>query len=379
MARNIDVFAPTDLARIAINNRIIRSATDEGMADENGAPTELFMKTYKKLADGGVGCIITTYMGVIDGAVPMHNMILIDSDEKMGKLSELVDLVHSSGCPIISQIAHAGTHSISGKVDISKIDVGEIRHIRDAFVSAAIRASRIGFDGVQIHCAHGYFLSECLSPHTNKRKDDWGGSEENRFRILAEIVQGIRAELPDYPVFVKMNGSERAKNGIKPETAVSIAKRMEAVGIDGIEVSCSLGEGMGPMHGDAPVDMMFDDYPSLARIPKFLVPLVKPIIRRTVKVDEPRKLYNLPATKLIRDAVSIPVIAVGGIHDLSEIEEVINDHGIDYVAMSRPLILEPDLISKYRSGKSHQSKCIHCNCCIIGVHQRPLKCYYGRG
>lgn len=375
MTRHIDVFEPTDFAGIRVNNRIFRSATDEGMADDNGFPTEQLMRLSEDLAEGGVGCIFTTYMGVEDGAVPMKNMALIDSDDKIPLLSEMASRVHALGCPIVCQIAHAGSRSLSGKVKVSKISETEIVRIRDMFIDSAIRAHKAGFDGVQLHCAHGYLLSEFLSPATNRRKDGWGGDEVKRFRIVAGIIAGISSILPGYPIMVKMNGSEDVKNGVTPEMAVRTAKMMEDAGINGIEVSCSLGEGLGPMHGDVPMEMMFDDLPGVKGTPRIFKPVMRILIKRTVKINGPRRMYNVQAAEMIRAAVKIPVVAVGGIHDMNEIEEVVNQMNIDFVAMSRPLIIEPNLISKYKEGKAKRSRCTECNRCVIGVHQRPLKCY----
>ncbi len=373
-----DIFAPAELAGITVRNHLFRSATDEGMADENGFPTDRFMNLYRKLAEGGVGCIFSTYMGVEKGAVPMEHMVLIDTDDKVERLKELTDMVHSHGCPIICQIAHAGTHSIAGSVDIDKLSEERIHGLIQSFISAAKRSKDAGFDGVQIHCAHGYLLSETLSPYTNHRKDAWGGSEENRFRMVSEIIAGIRRELPDYPLMVKMNGSEEPKGGLDATMAAGIAKRMEDAGIDAIEVSCSIGIGLGPMHGDVPVEMMLDDLPKFSKTSKALRPIMRTLIKKSVKMQEPRRMYNIPAAKTIKGVVDIPIIAVGGIHDMSEIREAFDIHGMDFVALSRPLIAEPDLIKKYAQGTSDRSLCTDCNKCIIGVHCRPLVCYRDR-
>ena len=372
------IFAPTTLGGIQLRNRIIRAATDESMGDANGFPTDKLTALYERLAKGEVGAIITGYIAVAEnGKSTFPGMCTLETDDKIPAYMALTDAVHQYGTPIIAQIAHCGAQGAAryGKVCALKED--EIRTIIRQFIDAAIRASKAGFDGVELHCAHGYLLSEFLSPKKNKRRDSWGGSAENRFRIVDEILRGIKTVLPQFPVWVKLNGTE--KGGITEDQAAGYAAMMEQAGADAIEVSCGLSEDVFMFaRGRVPFDMICHDYPAVKNLPAPLMKLAKPLVNKILEPPAPKRLYNLSAARRIKAKVHVPVIVVGGIHDLHEIESVIGGHGLDAVSLSRPLILEPTLVQKYKSGKQSEAKCIECNYCVIGISQRPLRCYYGK-
>lgn len=381
MNDKIDVFEPATLAGIKLNNRILRAATDEGLADEYGNPTEKLTKLYEKLVKGGVGGIITGYMSVSkDGEAIMPGMVMIESDKRIIKLAEVVESVHEMGAPIICQIAHCGRNGVAGKsFNVNRISEETIKRVIKDFVDASIRAEKAGFDAVELHLAHGYFLSEMLSGHTNKRKDQWGGSTENRAKIVQDIMNGIRKQLPHYPVFVKVNGDEIYNNGIHPKEAAKIAQLLESSGVNAIEVSCGIDwKQMGPSRGKIPVDMLMHNYPGIKDLPKPVKTMTKPLLPVIMKEVNTDKKYNVPAAKVIKESVNIPVIVVGGIHDLDDIESTINEDGIDFVSMSRPLILEPGLINKFKEAKAQKAKCLSCNYCLAGLYGGPMRCYYGK-
>lgn len=378
-----DVFAPAELAGIRFQNRVIRSATMEDGADDKGFPTEGLTKKYLALAKGGVGGIITGFMGITaEGKAQQPGMVLLDDDAKIGPLKSLTDAVHEASVPIIAQIAHCGRNSVSGrKFDVNKMSDAELEKMITDFIAATVRTQKAGFDGVQVHFAHGYFLSEVLSPAANHRTDKWGGSEEKRFYVGERIISGIKKELPGYPIFVKIHGEDGVKNGIHADEAVRVAKRMEEAGVSAIEVSRGLSvmNSMGPVYGRVPAEMILKVYPQMMGLPGFVKKLMKPMLPKMMKTVEPApRRYNVDAAKEIKEAVHIPVIVVGGIHDFSEIEKTINEDGIDFVSMARPLILEPGLIGKYKEGKAQKAKCIECNHCIIGISTGNLKCWYGK-
>ena len=376
-----DVLKPCELAGIKLNNRILRAATDEGLADESGNPTEKLIRLYEKLAKGGVGGIITGYMSVSkDGKSVMPGMLMIEADERITELAEVVKRVHAMGTPVIAQIAHCGRNGVAGKAfHVNRISEETIQLVINDFANAAIRVQKAGFDGVELHLAHGYFLSEMLSPHTNKRRDQWGGSTENRVRIVIEILQKIRSELPDFTLLVKLNGDEMYKDGIHPEEAARISGILEKHGVDAIEVSCGIDwKQMGPARGAIPAEMILQHYPGIRELPKPIKKVLKPILPAMMKEVSTERKYNVPAAKIIKETAGVPVIAVGGIHDLADIESTINEDGIDFVSMSRPLILEPGLINKYRQQKEQKAKCLSCNYCLVGLYGAPLRCYYGK-
>lgn len=381
MIKQINIFEPVELAGIKFSNRVLRAATEEGLADLDGNPTEKLIKLYENLIKGGVGGIITGFMSVSeDGKSTIPGMVMIESDERIPQLAVLVERLHKMSSPVIAQIAHCGRNGVAGKkFNVNKISENTIERVKNDFVKATVRAKKAGYDGVELHLAHGYFLSEMLSAHTNKRKDKWGGGIDKRVRIVEEIMDDIRKELPDYPIFVKVNGDEIYKDGIHADEAARVAILLEKCGVNAIEVSRGIdGKQMGPLRGEVPVEMILTRYPVIKDLPKPIKSIAKPILPTLMKEEKKASKYNVPAAKIIKDSVSIPIIAVGGIHDLEDIESTINEDGIDMVSMSRPLILEPGLIGKFKEKKSHEAKCISCNYCIIGLYNDPLKCYYGK-
>jgi 2,4-dienoyl-CoA reductase-like NADH-dependent reductase (Old Yellow Enzyme family) len=386
------VFEPIKLAGITFSNRIIRSATFEGMSDKDGKPTEQCLKKYEALARGGVGGIITGFIGVSQQGKASDNMAMIDKAENVDTFKEITKRMHEMGTPIIAQLNHCGGQSKEESshmpvVAPSKISdykanemtKAEILDVIEAFVQGIKRAKEADFDGVQVHMAHGYLLSEFVSPRMNRRDDEWGGSIENRFRIVKTIFEKARKEVGNYPIIVKLNGYETLKNGITIEESVKITKLLEQVGCDGIEVSNgTLKAGLATMRGQVPWKMIVAQNEKLNKMPEFMKNFVGIVAKKTVPQPQPKNLYNLEAAMSIKKAVNIPVILVGGITKLEEIEELINNDKCDAVSLCRPFIIESDLVNKFKEGKQTQSKCIQCNFCIIGCEKGPLKCYYGK-
>lgn len=249
------LFNETKISGLAVSNRIIRSATHDGLADENGAPSDKLIAKYEHLAKNGVGCIITGYAAVSrNGVSPYPRMMKIFDDGVIEKYRELTEAVHRHSVPVILQIAHCGRQTSSKAIGLQKVAPSNVLHafypdkakelteseilgIIDDFVSASVRAEKAGFDGVQLHGGHGYLLHDFLSPYGNRRKDRWGGSLENRCRIVEMIIKGIK-EKTSLPVWIKISAEDNRKNGMRIDSSVEICKRLEAAGCDAIEVSC---------------------------------------------------------------------------------------------------------------------------------------------
>ncbi len=395
---NNRVLESFTIGNVKLRNRILRSATHEGMADESGQPEDRLIELYRRLAKGGISGIITGYTGIQqDGKSSFHNMLMIDSDKKMEYFKKLTGEVHKEKVPIFLQIAHCGratSSRITGKPTVApsslkdkiyaelpvELDDKAIEEIIDNFVKAALRAKNCGFDGVQLHLAHGYLLSQFLSSYSNRRKDKWGGTLENKFRIIKEIISRIKKSEPDYPVFVKMNGYDGRKNGMRVGEAARIAKMLEDAGCNAIEVSCGFPEdGFMAMRGPRiPFDAIFgylDKYKDMPAIAKSFMKLLSQLF---VKEEKNLFSFNVNAAVEIKKAVSIPVIAVGGIHRIEDIENAIINKKLDAVSMCRPLIIEPDLVNKFKEGRSTEARCIKCNYCVILIAKYPVRCYYGK-
>jgi 2,4-dienoyl-CoA reductase-like NADH-dependent reductase (Old Yellow Enzyme family) len=393
-----NVFEEGKIAGITLKNRIIRSATHEGMADEKGRPTENLIKTYELLAKGGVGAIITGFVGIMqNGKSPSGSMVMIDTDDNIDSFKEIVNRVHTYDTPIILQIAHCGRQTrskITGYQTVApsairdklytedkphELTESEIWEIINNFVLGIERAKKSGFDGVQLHIAHGYLLSSFLSPHMNRRKDRWGDNTESRFRIVKEILLKARGRVGNYPILAKINGYEKSTEGIKTGEAIKVSQYLEEFGCNAIEVSCGIAEeGFVMSRGDFPFEIIAVDNFKMKKIPGILKPLFKLILKNQLASPQPYELYNLETAEKIRKQVNIPVIVVGGIRKLDDIKNIIENQKCEFVSMSRPFIIEPTIVNKFKEGKQTQSKCINCNYCLIGLEGRPLKCYYGK-
>lgn len=393
-----DVFEKTTLAGIPLNNRILRSATCEALADEEGRPTEALEHLYVNLARGGVGAIITGLTGVQPDGKAFRNASMFHRDDYISDYQRLVNQVHQHQTPIILQVCHAGrqtSSAVSGHKPVSpssrrdklffleaprKLDENAIQALINSFVDTIARAQEAGFDGVQIHAAHGYMLSQFLTPYINTRRDRWGGNTENRFRIVAEIMEKARKRVGDFPILAKINSDDGNRNGTDLSEAIRIAMLLEAHGVDAVEVSCGVAEDMFHIvrvH-DKPVKAFFELVPEVSRLPgpvKAMAAVPAPLF---VKTFRPVDNYNVTAAESIRAQVGIPVIVVGGIKRLADIEDIIGNARADYVSMSRAFVNDPAIVNKFQSGEARESSCISCGYCVLGINGAPLKCYYGK-
>jgi len=286
-------------------------------------------KIYEELADGGVGLIITGFTSVSADDRYMEGMMRLSDDSLIPQYRKLVDLIHSKGTPVISQLALGAYYRKSEslrQVEPDEMEKDEIHEVVRQFIDAAARAQKAGFDGVQIHLAHFFFLSRFLSPAVNHRTDEYGGSTENRFRIAREILEGIKKEAPNLHVTAKVNSSDFVPGGIDEEESLRIGKMLERAGIDSIEVS---GNGTSVQGVRAHRD----------------------------------EGYFAPFAARLAEEVSVPVIVVGGFRALDTMEYVLNHSKVELISMSRPLLREPDLPNKMKADPNVVSACISCNGC----------------
>ncbi len=393
------LFNETKISGITLKNRIIRSATHDGLADENGAPSDKLIAKYEHLAKNGVGCIITGYAAVSrNGVSPYPRMMKIFDDGVIEKYRELTEAVHRHGTPAILQVAHCGRQTSTKAIGLQKVAPSNVLHafypdkakeltdneilgIIDDFVAAAVRAEKAGFDGVQLHGGHGYLLHDFLSPYGNRRKDRWGGSLENRCRIVEMIIRGIK-EKTALPVWIKISAEDNRKNGMRIDSSVEICKRLEAAGCDAIEVSCgTVQDGMNTMRSKLmPMDAVFRYREPCASFPKLLNKIALPaanLINPLIRQPSPLENFNIENAATIKNAVSIPVIVVGGIHKVSDMENILSEGKADCISMCRPFICEPDLAKKLANGQS-EAKCIMCNYCGLVIEKEPTRCLYGK-
>jgi 2,4-dienoyl-CoA reductase-like NADH-dependent reductase (Old Yellow Enzyme family) len=391
------VFEKSMIGTIELKNRILRSATHEGMGDKSGKPIKECYDLYQKLAKGGVGGVITGYVGIKQNGKTVFNLRMFDKDDYIDDYKDLNLKLKKDKIPIILQIAHGGSQTsskITGEIPLSvsptknfygercrEIGENEIEDIIDCFVKSIERAKKAEFTGVQLHAAHGYLLSEFVSPFLNKRKDKWGGSVENRFRILREILQRSKEKVGHFPIWAKLSAFDENRNGKELDEIIKGCQILQENGCDAIEVSCGYGF-KNPFEmvrvPKIPVEAMlvlipyFKNTSSLKRV---LFKLVLPLV---IKKYKPIHNYNVNSAERIKKNLDIPVIVVGGIRKLSDIENIIETRGIDFVSMCRPFIIEPNIVNKFQDHKAVESRCIDCGYCLFGVANNKLKCYYGK-
>ena len=387
------VFSHVQLGNIQLSNRVVNSASYEALATPDGMITDNLLRRYRILAGGGIGLIVTGHCYVHPSGKAGSRQIGIHDDSMIPGLSDLVSEIHNNGGKVFPQLAHAGRQtikqlvghkpkgpSVSGpdpinQVRCSAMTEAEIHEAIDAFGDAARRASEAGADGIQLHGAHGYLISQFLSPFFNKRTDSWGGSDENRFRFLKDVIESCRRNMPDgMPVMVKLNSDDfLSGKGVTPELAVGYASRLNEIGVDAIELSCGVAtySFLTMCRGEVPVKEFISDLPAWKK--PFAYMLMKSLEGKHALEEG----YNLSVAALIKPVLNNTLLSVvGGFRSLTTMEQVISGGQSDLVSVCRPFIREPKLLDKFRNGKSNESTCTSCNKCLAAVfHGRPLRCY----
>jgi len=369
-------FEAAVIGPVRLKNRIIRSAVSMNGIDDAGRPSEALLGHYADIARGGAGAIIT---GMLDTGMMIDDFRY--KDEHFSSYKKVPDVIHSYDVPAIQQISHRGRQKNldeSGDFFVNEVNERSIEEMIDLFVRAIVMSKRLGFDAVQLHGAHGYVLSDFLSPARNGRDDRWGGSTENRFRVIAEIFRRARKMAGNYPILIKINAYDNRRNGMRVEEAVRIARLLESSGCAGIEVSCGvMDDGFSTVRvTEVPVDALveFSKYRRLPSPIKAVMPAIVPFIARRF---EPLENYNVAAAREIAGAVSIPVIAVGGIRNRGDINAILESGAADFVSMGRPFIIEPDIVNRLRKGPGSKSACINCGYCIMAANSTEVRCFYG--
>ncbi|MFP4056645.1 MAG: NADH:flavin oxidoreductase [Candidatus Brocadiia bacterium] len=352
------LFTPIRIGTLEVPNRLARSATGEGMCAPDGGVTPPLVELYRRLARGGAGLLMTGHSFVRPDGKASDGMMGVHSDEMIPGLRRIVQAVGETDARIACQLNHAGRQTrperIGGvtpvgpsavrcpvnRVTPRALEEAEIEPLIESFVAAAVRCREAGFDGVQLHCAHGYLMSEFISPHTNRRDDAWGGSLEARARFPLEVLRRIRCALgADYPVLVKLNAEDFIEGGLTLEESTRIGAMMEAEGIDAIEVSAGMAR------------------------------TASKIMRRGIETESD-EAYFLPHCRELRRHVGVPLLCVGGLRSKGVMERIVESGDADIASLCRPLIREPDLPRKFRQGACDRAACVSCNRCTRGPDQQ---------
>ncbi|MFC1838023.1 NADH:flavin oxidoreductase [Thermodesulfobacteriota bacterium] len=352
------LFESLQINSLNIKNRFVRSATVDNLG-EDMCVTEAQLNFYRELSRGEAGLIVSSGLfPSLDGwAAP--GQLGIHADEMIPSLKKITDTVHANGGRIVAQLMHAGwfgnpelcgfqtvgpseTVNPANNLKVRELSSDEVEEKVDEFVRAGARAAEAGFDGVQIHAAHGWLVSAFLSPVTNHRNDKWGGSVLKRSNFVVAMVEGLRKVTgPNYPILIKLGIKEYHPEGKSVEEGISSANMFIDAGIDAVEVS----EGVE--------EIPFNH--------------IRPEETSPYYVEECRKT---------KAEISKPIILVGGMRTLSEMEKIVDDGITDAISMCRPFIMDQHIVKKFREGTSDRSLCTSCNNCIQTMLERDLYCIF---
>jgi 2,4-dienoyl-CoA reductase-like NADH-dependent reductase (Old Yellow Enzyme family) len=349
----LNLFEPTILNGMTLANRFVRSATWEGLATAEGLATDGLAKLLAGLARGNVGLIITGHAYVSPEGQAAPGQLGICTDGHVPPLKEMVGKIHDAGGKIAVQLSHGGRYALKspdvvrlgpsmlesrGKMQCREMTVAEIHRLTGRFAEAGRRARAAEFDAVQIHAAHGYLLSEFLSPFFNKRTDDYGGPVRNRARFLLEVVDTIRREVGSaFPVLVKLNSQEFLGGGYTVEDMLEVASLLEKASVDAIEMS-----------GGNHVEGIFGEF----------------FPARKGKAKGEEAPYYLAEARRYKEKIRVPLMLVGGIRSYEWARRILSEAYADYISLSRALIREPGLIKRWKSGDTARSACISDNGCF---------------
>ena len=351
------VLEPHRIGNLEMKNRFVRSATWDGSADEQGAVTDQSVAIYRELGKGGIGLIVSGFAFVSSHGQANPGQYGIHNDDMIPGLRRMVEAAHQEGTKIAVQIVHAGINSgyLVGKgvtpLAISRMPEmnrphremtdEDIEGIIADFAAAAVRGREAGFDAIQLHGAHGYFMSQVVSPLFNRRTDRWGGSAENRRRFHLEVVGKVRRAIgDDFPLMIKFGIMDDREGGLSLEEGIEAAREMVAAGIEAIEVSGGVGQVMA-----------------------------------TGGEGDPEQTPFRERAAAVKRAVTVPVMVVSGIRALDTAQGIVDSGDADMVSMCRPLIREPGLVARWQRGETAPAKCISCNRCFpIVARGEPMEC-----
>jgi len=399
------LFESKRVGNLEVKNRLMRSATAERLVDKSGGVTDELVGLYKRLAQGEIGTIITGYTSIHPRGRSGWQMMSIDNDDFIKGLQRLTKAVHEYESRILVQLCHSGRYAPSilinarplavsvtpddmkGDLPPSEATDKEIEEVINAFADSAVRAREAGFDGVQIHAAHGYLVSQFLSPAMNKRTDQWGGSIANRARVLMEVIKRIRSKAgTDYPVWLKMNCEDFIPNGLTLTDSISTIKHLIGNKSMPSKMPVTLNEvkGLAPKQNEilrsAQNDTLSASSPDAIEISGGMT--FTEVIRKDILSPDTEarpndhkvgQAYFLPQARQFRkEFPNLPLILVGGLRTRGVMEKVLGEEHMDLASLSRPFIRNPGFALELKKG-GKTSDCISCNLCL-GMKKEPVKC-----
>ena len=382
------VFTPFKLNSLSLRNRFIRSAAFEGMT-QRGEPTDQLIEFHRRTAAGGVAMTTVAYAAVSASARTYDHQLSMVKPGILKGLRRLTDAVHDEGAAASIQLGHCGyfaSPAVTGQRTIGPSRVfntygltfprpmteDDMEAVAEDFARAALLSREAGFDAVELHAGHGYLISQFLSPHTNRRRDRWGGSLENRYRFASLVVRKVRAALgAGFPILAKMNLRDGFEGGLELDEAVEVARLFEADGVDALVLSGGFVSKvpMYVMRGEVPFKEFYEGQRSVTK--KVGIMLMGKVL---VKQFPYRDNYFLEESRAVRSAVTIPLVQVGGLRRLDDMETICADDGFELRALARPLIIEPDLVARMERGEAEASRCEPCNKCVGVMDKGGVYC-----
>jgi len=386
-----DAFAPARLGALALRNRVIKTATYEGMCP-GGVPSDALVEHHRALAAGGVGMTTVAYCAVsADGRTFGEQMVMRPGTVE--PLRRVTDAVHAAGGAASLQLGHCGWFTKNEELStwlprgpslvVNQYGVSagkplglpmrerELAQVPLDFARAALLAHEAGFDAVEIHLGHGYLLSQFLSPATNRRTDRWGGSLENRARLSLETLARVREALgPSTPILCKVNLRDGFRGGLELEDCVALARLLEAGGAAALVLSGGF-TSRSPFYlfrGRRPLAEMIAAEPS--RLQKLALRWFGARVIREYPFEE---MFFLEQARAVRAAVRMPLVLLGGIVSRANVDRAMAA-GFDFVALGRALIADPDLVRRMQADASARSRCTHCNACVAEMDTGGVRC-----
>jgi 2,4-dienoyl-CoA reductase-like NADH-dependent reductase (Old Yellow Enzyme family) len=401
-AKDSVLFEPLRLGHLQVSGRVFKSATTETLATEDGYVTDGLLGFYEPIAYAGTPLIVTGSLYVNLQGKAFRHSCGIDTDDKVSGLRQLTDVVHRYGSRIFAQLGHGGRQMFPEEMGLESavsasavherafgtkpraMTVEEIRETIADYGAAAERAQASGFDGIEILAGVGYLLSAFLTPHTNRRKDEYGGSSSNRMRFLLEVLRVVRARVgPEFPVIAKLNGTDALplRAGLKTADLVEIASVLEAEGLDGIEITAGHYES-GMVAGQGRFNDFFHVMVNEGRLTRGLsswrrraMLLTSPLlVRAGNRIWPAREGFLLPYARQFKARLDIPVVCIGGFLTADGMEKAITTGQCDAVSVGRAMIADPLLYKHLRNGGGGPV-CNFCTGCAARVGYSPVDCY----
>lgn len=381
------LFEPVRIGPKVLRNRTIRAAAFEGMAPSH-VPSSQLLAYHRAVSQGGVGMSTVAYAAVEQSGLAFPHQLLLQK-EFCKELTELTDGIHEGGALASVQLGHcgnmanvqvAGTRPLSpsGKYNLygtswpRAMDTIDIQRVVRSFGEAVRVAQDSGFDAIEVHAGHGYLISQFLSPRTNHRQDEYGGSLSKRMRFLREVISEVCAAAKNrLAILVKMNLSDGVEGGQDLADAVEIAKCLEQEGAHALVLSGGFvsASPMYVMRGEMPIDVMSALIPS-----RFLRTFLRLFGRFLIPSVPYQDNYFLQDAKVVRSNVKLPLVYVGGAASRQSIEEVLAA-GFEAVAMARALIADPAFVRKLAQEGEAVSVCDHCNYCAARIYTTEMACH----